>query len=1330
VCCDAGQFQQLRDNFVTVQNLLLRCPACYLNFAKTWCHYTCSPDQSTFVRVVDSFIHPTLNVEIANETEFTMEPAWAETVYRSCLGVSFNALGRTVLSVLFRVNNARDWFRKLGDNKAKRGGESPTQITMVFRAGVGSLAVQNRLHECQSRAVDLLNGSPINVTCGCRDCCAACPGADPSCSGAADAVFVADEPSFSVSLATLIVALVVALFFILLFSVYGYYSRPWCARARKAGTGSNGVELSASGPSRRGADGSFGGAGAEDDEASAVISRAPPASDGGLLQRSSSGLPMVDTGAATVEPSAPPPADAPAAPQSPSTESGKALGHGASQKTGCVGAFFYRLGLVVGTYPLMVIGCVLAVTVALGVLGLSRLKIETDPLRLWVPSGSELLEQKEFFDDQFQPFWRVVQIFVSRTPEGAALNGSVLQADALLRAQQLEQRIEALSVVAGGNNVTFQSLCYRPIIGKGCLKSTPMQWFFAQPPALQLSSNLTAENVTTVIDFCALRASLSRDECLGEIGSPTFGYIALGGFPRGTSDYTRATALVLTYLLNQVSPTDSPANTPAKEWEKAVIALLKSEAVSMRASGLRISFNVERAIEDELERESSGSAIITLYNYLVMFLYMGVAMGFYFPWRAHLLPERTKFGLALAAVIGISCELVMAFAICALAGVKASLIISGVVPFLVLAIGVDNNFIFTLAFHAMPRSLPPAERIARVFSELAVSVILAGSCIAFTFFLGVLTRMPAVVSFVLYAGTAIVLDVFILFTGFSAAIVLDARREESRRMDCLPCFRNCLRRGGQEAEDDATEAGYQPAALGEDAAAVTKTNGEGNGSGAAATGPAAPPSSRTVAKNVSLTRLLVARYYAPWLLQPAVSLCVLFAFGALCIFSALYANELELGLDQRLPIPRDSFLQDYFNDLEGLLRAGPPVYFVASSSRVDPNTGIPLGDLSYTDNQNRVCSLYGRCSPGSVSNVISLASRTPSESRIVDAAISWIDDYLTWITSLSCCTRRNFSNTTLGELCNPEDEDPACERCLGAQDPASPPSPADFRRFLPWFFLTNCSESCAVCGTAHVGSVRLDAQNVVTASRFWTYHTPMASQRDFIESLRAARSLADSMSASSGLDVFAYSSFYVYFEQYLWIENVAVLGVLLALAAIFLLSLTLVRDVWVSLIVALNVAFVMVNSLGFMALWGIQINAVTVVNLIVGVGVCVEYSVHVGCAFAFKTGTRAHRVTAALAEIGSAVFRGFESSLYGNIVLAFSGSKIFEIFYFRMFLLLYVFGALHGFLLMPVMLAILGPTSDADRKLRSSDKLGKPAAPLPLPSSPQNPESSANSAKP
>ena len=180
--------------------------------------------------------------------------------------------------------------------------------------------------------------------------------------------------------------------------------------------------------------------------------------------------------------------------------------------------------------------------------------------------------------------------------------------------------------------------------------------------------------------------------------------------------------------------------------------------------------------------------------------------------------------------------------------------------------------------------------------------------------------------------------------------------------------------------------------------------------------------------------------------------------------------------------------------------------------------------------------------------------------------------------------------------------------------------------------------------------------------------------------------------------VFAYSLFYVYFEQYYYIRGVLTQNIMLTLAAVVFatqLITTILSSFFVAAAVFLT-AFSLMGMCYFLNLiiggFPIEYNAVFVVNIVMACGLSVEFCVHIMIAFLRSQGTRVERVVSALNNMGSAILVGIGSTKFlGVIVLAFAPSTIFRLYYFRMYLLIVLVGLFHGLIALPIALLYFGP---------------------------------------
>lgn len=916
--------------------------------------------------------------------------------------------------------------------------------------------------------------------------------------------------------------------------------------------------------------------------------------------------------------------------------------------------FFQWWGCIMASKPWIVLFIGLCVIVGLGH-GIRYVHVTTNPVELWAAPNSRSRLERDYFDSHFEPFYRTEMLIISAkglpdveytAPDNSVMSfGPVFNASFLLNVLDLQNRIMNL-----GNETKIEDICFAPLSSPFTGAVTPGRcavqsiwgWWENDPDLVteDLKDNAYLSKVLT----CAHNPYM----CLSVWGGPVLPGVALGGFLAPgepltkKSRFHRANALILTFLVNNHH--DKNKLKPALEWEKTFINFMKNYTANEMPSYMDIAYTSERSIEDELDRESKSDISTILVSYFIMFAYIAISLGRYTTFSRLLIDS--KITLGLGGVLIVLASVVCSIGIFGFCGVSATLIIVEVIPFLVLAVGVDNIFILVQTSQREPRRPDEtiAQHIGRTLGQVGPSMFLTSVSESVCFFLGALSDMPAVRAFALYAGAALLVDFLLQVTCFVALLSLDTRRQNDNRFDVFCCV------SGTKAE--------------------ATTAGEGG-----------------------LYNLF--RYvYVPFLMKREVRAAVMIIFFAWLCSSVAVAPHIDIGLDQELSMPQDSFQLKYFQYLKKYLNIGPPVYFVVTDEM----------DYSDKDVQNMVCGTRF-CRPDSVAMQLYTAYRMSNVTYIAQAPNSWLDDFFDWASLPSCC--KYFP--TNSSFC-PNDYTSTCKECnIPLISPEERPGPADFQHYVPFYLQDNPSLNCVKGGHAAYGhAVNYNmfnrSQAKIGATYYQGYHTVLKTSQDYYTALRAARSVAANLTETLQRSlreagkpgtptVFPYSVFYVFYEQYLtmWPDTLKSMGI--SVLSIFIVTFVLMGfDLFSALVVVITITMIVVNLGGLMYWWGISLNAVSLVNLVMAVGIAVEFCSHLVHSFSVSgAGGRVGRASHALSTMGSSVLSGITLTKFGGIiVLGTANSQIFQVFYFRMYLGIVLIGAAHGLIFLPVMLSYIG----------------------------------------
>ncbi|KAG2152925.1 patched family-domain-containing protein [Suillus clintonianus] len=1295
-CCTSGQVETLRDSLAQAELIISSCPACRNNFRSFFCSFTCSPYQGSFLNITDT--QETSSGETAvKAVDFFVGEQFASGFFDSCKNVQVGATNGYAMDLIGGGAKTYSAFLKfLGDEKDLG---SPFQINYPPSTPLDFTALDPTPRNCAD--------NDLESHCTCIDCptvCPALPYEPPQING---------PTCHFGTLSCLSLVLIVAYSLCAVAFVFGYILQVTIRKRREKRYERMALSV---------------------DTASA---RSPMLHTRGLV------------GAVSL-----PQGDANGSSGAHSTES-RRLGRGASlldpieasqprqyRLNTILRRGFYRLGLATASSPFLTFSLVFTVIGLLN-LGWQNFDIETDPVRLWVAPDSESKLQKEYFDEHFGPFYRPQQIFVTALPDplftiiepaaftdiGASSQDPVLSYDHLRYWMDVESDIRALRSSPNGYRLT--DVCFKPAGPQGaCVVQSVGAWFGND------LSDYDEESWKDRLVKCAN----SPVDCLPDFQQPLGPQYVLGGVPEDMpqrDSYLYAKALVVTYVV--ANSLDEAEIAKAVEWEQTLRAYLVnlSEQIPSEA-GMNIAFSTGVSLEEEISRSTNTDVRIVVLSYLAMFLYISLTLGSGSATREeesvmaslslwarnlpmlfkrssitsssvsvdsrttpHILPRLprhlfvgSKFTLGLLGIGLVILSVSSSVGFFSLVGVKTTLIIAEVIPFLVLAVGVDNVFILVHEldrqnhFHGpnasaiapgggylAPRSPTPhrspfesshdesldtasvplylsaEERVARTLAKMGPSILLSTVTETVAFGLGALVPMPAVRNFALYAAGSVFLNALLQVTVFVSALAIDLKRFEASRVDCFPC----IRWPSHIALLDAP----------------MNTTGR-------------------VAR-------FIQRHYAPFLLRPVVKGAVLLTFAGFFVLSVISMQHIQLGLDQRLALPSDSYLNSYFDHLDVYLDVGPPVYFVSHDLDVTKRPG-----------QQELCGRFTTCDEFSVANILEAERKRPESSFISQPTASWIDDFLKWLDpAMETCCRVRKRNPSM--FCAPRDSDRLCQPCLYGKEPAwnitmvGLPEGEEFMRYLKQWLISPTDETCPLAGKASFGTaLSLNDETGVVASHFRTSHSPLRSQDDFINSMAAARYIAAKISEFTGSQVFPYSLHYVFFDQYAHIVAITqeILG--LGLAAVLVVTALLLGSWRTGTIVTGVVALTVMTVMGVMAVWGISLNAISLVNLVISIGIAVEFCAHVARAFMsagsglpadYPAGQkeRDERMWTALVDVGPSVLSGITfTKLIGMSVLALTRSKLLEIYYFRMWLTLIISGALHGLVLLPVVLSLAG----------------------------------------
>lgn len=241
-------------------------------------------------------------------------------------------------------------------------------------------------------------------------------------------------------------------------------------------------------------------------------------------------------------------------------------------------------------------------------------------------------------------------------------------------------------------------------------------------------------------------------------------------------DFKYSGSLMMRYFLR--NPKDKASLDKVLALEKGILdelAVLKS-----KMKHVKLSYASTRSVDDAIGESTGSDVRLVSVTFILMISFACIVSGnIRESARSHSL--LALFGV-VAVVYGI------------LAGLGFGMWLQlpfismvGVLPFLVLGIGLDNMFLIIHELDRVPLDLPVNQRISHALSQTGPTVTMTSVTNVVAFAVSTLTVFPAVRIFCIYASLCITFAYIFIITFFVAAAKFDADRIKAGKIDVLLC---------------------------------------------------------------------------------------------------------------------------------------------------------------------------------------------------------------------------------------------------------------------------------------------------------------------------------------------------------------------------------------------------------------------------------------------------------------------------------------------------------------------------------------------------------------
>ncbi|XP_060529201.1 patched domain-containing protein 3 [Cylas formicarius] len=394
-------------------------------------------------------------------------------------------------------------------------------------------------------------------------------------------------------------------------------------------------------------------------------------------------------------------------------------------------------------------------------------------------------------------------------------------------------------------------------------------------------------------------------------------------------------------------------------------------------------------------------------------------------------------------------------------------------------------------------------------------------------------------------------------------------------------------------------------------------------------------------------------YFAAFLNFGCVKVLVIIAFGVYLLGAGYGITQIEEGLERRKVAKNDSYAIEFFDREDDYYREFPYRVQVIVSGKYD-----------YSDPK--------------VQREVEKLTQTFENTSYVSNTLyteSWLRSFLQYVER-----NEDYLNISIK-------------------------TPKDFSSVLKELWLAESS--------AFSLDVKFDEknENEIIAMRFLIQVVNISGTEHEKEMVRALRKI----SHDSPLNVTVFHPYFVFFDQFELVRPLSIQNMAVGAAVMMLISFIFIPNILCAFWVAFSIISIEMGVFGYMALWHVNLDSISMINLIMCIGFSVDFTAHICYAYmSCPAKTSKDKMKEALYSLGLPIFQGSVSTILGMLALVLAQNYIFAVFFKMIFLVVFL-GAMHGLFLLPVLLSLFGPGACAKYEDDDEFKLSNIEKSLPHP---------------